>query len=47
MSVVICVVLLLTDCIALQASNPGQFEADADMSWMRGKSVDSIYHMVG
>jgi len=30
----------------LQASNPGQFEGDADMSWMRGKSADSIYHMV-
>ncbi|XP_022192124.1 myelin regulatory factor isoform X2 [Nilaparvata lugens] len=30
--------------IIVRASNPGQFESDADLCWSRGSTTDSIYH---
>lgn len=30
--------------IIVRASNPGQFESDADLCWSRGSTVDSVYH---
>ena len=31
----------------LQASNPGQFDSDVDTLWNKGRSPDSVVHMVG
>jgi myelin regulatory factor len=31
--------------IIVRASNPGQFESDAEVCWPRGITQDSIYHM--
>jgi hypothetical protein len=28
----------------IQASNPGQFESDVELSWQKGHTTDSIYH---
>lgn len=30
----------------LQASNPGQFENDMELSWQKGHTLDSIFHNV-
>ncbi|KAG1706614.1 Myelin regulatory factor [Nymphon striatum] len=33
-----------SDRIIVRASNPGQFENDADVSWQKGQTSESIYH---
>lgn len=29
----------------LQASNPGQFDNDVDVTWQKGQTPDSVYHV--
>lgn len=30
----------------LQASNPGQFDQDVDVTWQKGHTSDTVYHAV-
>ncbi|XP_076370063.1 myelin regulatory factor-like isoform X2 [Tachypleus tridentatus] len=38
------VVAYSSDKIIVRASNPGQFESDAELSWQKGQTPDSIFH---
>lgn len=31
--------------VFLQASNPGQFDNDVDVTWQKGQTPDSVYHV--
>ena len=41
--IIICICFLP---VWTQASNPGQFESDVDVTWNKGKTADSIFHGV-
>lgn len=36
---------ILIEKICWQASNPGQFDNDVDVTWQKGQTPDSVYHV--